>query len=148
MKTTYILMSLGLLVPFATQSCLVTITNDTDETVMLYNNKQGNDARELVPKEETQFGMGNEGPGKPEKADFILAQKSGDGGWVKSFHVYQEKCGMTDDEEKAKNDKFINISDVLRGDLGEELNELFVVEKYNEQAEMPKISPCCCKHKK
>lgn len=141
MKRTATMLTLSLLIASSMQACFVTVTNDTDEAVMLYDANSPQEAGRLVnPNEQTVFGN------KTTKADFVLAQKI-DGTWSKRLQITQTMCGMTEEEEREKKDKFIDVSGILNRDLGE-VNDFFTVEDYDQSARPAKTTACGCKHKK
>lgn len=135
---------LSLLTASALQACFVTVTNNTDQEVMLYNANDSEEAgRAVGAGEKTVFGN------KKTKADFILAQKQSCGRWKKNLRITQVMCGMTEEEENKKEDKFINISGILNRNLGEEMADFFEIEDYVEDEGAPakKDTSCGCKSK-
>lgn len=145
MKRTYTMLILSLLVAGAAQACFVTVTNDTDQEVMLYDiNNPEEEGRLVGAGEKTVFGN------KTTKADFILAEKQGCGRWKKNYRITQVMCGMTEEEENKKEDKFVNVSGILNQDLGEEMADFFEIEDFVETEDGPakKDTSCGCKNKK
>lgn len=146
MKRIYTMLTLNLLIFSAAQACFVTVTNDTDQEIMLYDvNKPEEAGRAVGAGKQTVFGN------KETKADFVLAQKQGCGRWKKNLRVTQIMCGMTEEEENKKEDKFVNVSGILSGNLGEEMADFFEIEDFVETENgMPekKDTSCGCKNKK
>ena len=132
----------SLLVTFNAQACFVTVTNDTGEAVMLFDiNNPEEEGRLVAASEKTVFGN------KTTKADFILAQKQSCGRWKKNLRITQVMCGMTEEEENKKEDKFVNVSGILNRDLGEEMADFFEIENFVETQDGPakKDTSCGCK---
>lgn len=147
MKRANVMLFVALLTALTAQACVVKITNDTDEPVMVYdvNNPQA-DALLIDAGSEVDFGS------KKQKADFVIAQKQSCGKWKKTVRVIQTMCGMTEEEEKEKADKYVTISGILNRKLADEMADFFAIEEFTEteNGALPekKDSSCGCAHKK
>jgi hypothetical protein len=139
------IVTLSMLIAVSAQACFVTVTNDSGQSVILYDlNSPEAGGKKVEVGEVAVFGN------KTTKADFVLAQMQ-NGEWRKTLHIMQTMCGMTEEEEKEKKDKFLSISEILAGELNADVEAFFEIAAYNasQEASMPekKTSSCGC-HKK
>lgn len=107
MKKIRVLVLSSLLAHVGLQACFVTVYNDTNEAVQLFNLNDSEDEGVYVePGSSTVFGD------KQTRAHFVLARKH-DGYWEKELHIKRAPCHESGTKHAQSRDLELRVSAII-----------------------------------